>query len=39
MTIFELGAAGEFVGGIAIIVTLIYLALQVRKNHQSITCP
>ena len=37
MTIFELGALGEFVSGIAIIVTLIYLALQVRKNQQGIT--
>jgi hypothetical protein len=35
MTIFELGALGEFVGGIAIIVTLIYLAVQVRKSQQA----
>ena len=32
MTIFELGALGEFVGSIAVVVTLIYLALQIRQN-------
>jgi hypothetical protein len=28
----ELGALGEFIGSIAVIVTLIYLALQIRQN-------
>jgi hypothetical protein len=32
MTIQELGAAGELIGGIAVIFTLIYLALQIRQN-------
>ena len=32
MTIFELGALGEFVGSLAVIVTLIYLAAQIRHN-------
>lgn len=32
MTIQELGAIGELIGGIAVIVTLIYLAVQVRQN-------
>jgi hypothetical protein len=32
MTITELGALGEFVGSILTIVTLIYLATQVRQN-------
>ncbi len=32
MTIMELGALGEFVGSIAVIATLIYLALQIRQN-------
>jgi len=32
MDIMELGAIGELVGGVAVIVTLIYLALQVRHN-------
>ena len=32
MTIFELGALGEFVGSLAVIVTLMYLAAQIRHN-------
>lgn len=32
MTMQELGAIGEFVGGIAVIATLIYLALQIKQN-------
>ena len=32
MTVIELGALGEFFGSIVIIVTLIYLAIQVRQN-------
>ena len=32
MTITELGALGEFVGAIAVVVTLAYLAIQVRQN-------
>ena len=32
MTIFELGALGEFVGAIAVVGTLIYLAVQIRQN-------
>ena len=32
MTIMELGAIGEFIGSIAVLATLVYLALQVRKN-------
>ena len=32
MTIQDWGAIGELVGGVAVIVTLIYLALQVRQN-------
>lgn len=31
-TIQELGAAGEFVGAIGVVVTLIYLAYQIRQN-------
>lgn len=30
MTIMELGAIGEFIGAIAVVVTLIYLAFQLR---------
>jgi hypothetical protein len=32
MTLMELGALGEFVGSVAVFVTLIYLAVQVRQN-------
>ena len=32
MSIIELGALGEFLGSIAVVVTLIYLAIQVRQN-------
>ena len=36
MTIQELGALGELIGGAAVIATLIYLAVQVRQSTQSI---
>ena len=32
MTIFELGAVGEFVGAIGVVITLGYLAFQIRQN-------
>ena len=32
-----LGAIGEFAGGIAVIVTLFYLALQLRQNTRSLS--
>lgn len=32
MTIQEWGAIGELIGGIAVLITLIYLAIQVRQN-------
>ncbi len=32
MDIMELGAIGELVGGVAVLVTLVYLALQVRSG-------
>lgn len=35
MSIIELGALGEFVGSIAVVVTLAYLAVQVRLNSIS----
>ena len=34
MTISELGALGEFVGSLAVLLTLIYLALQVRHSRE-----
>ena len=36
MDIMELGAIGELVGGLAVLVTLVYLALQVRQNTRSV---
>ncbi len=32
MDILELGAIGELVGGVAVVVTLLYLAIQVKHN-------
>jgi len=32
MSLTELGALGEFVGAIAVVVTLVYLAIQIRQN-------
>ena len=36
MTIIELGAVGEFIGAIAVVVTLIYLAIQMRQNTNAL---
>jgi len=36
MDIMELGALGEFVGSIGVIVTLIYLATQIRQNTTAV---
>ena len=36
MTIFELGALGEFIGSIAVLATLVYLAVQLRQTKSSI---
>ena len=35
MNIMELGAIGELVGGVAVIATLIYLAVQIRQGNQA----
>ena len=35
MTLMELGALGEFVGAIAVVVTLAYLAIQIRQNTRA----
>ncbi len=35
MNIMELGAIGELVGGVAVLVTLIYLAAQVRQSARA----
>ena len=36
MNIMELGALGEFVGAVAVVVTLGYLALQVRQSKSAL---
>lgn len=36
MTIQDLGAIGEFVGAIAVVASLVYLAAQIRQNTQQI---
>ena len=35
MTVTELGAIGETVGGFAVLVTLVYLAAQLRQSNQN----
>ena len=37
MSLEDLGNIGEFVGAIAVVVSLIYLALQIRQNTRQIT--
>ena len=32
MDILELGAAGELVGGVAVVASLVYVGLQIRHN-------
>jgi len=34
MSLQDLGSLGEFIGGIAVLVTLIYLAVQLRQGNQ-----
>ncbi len=36
MTLEDLGNIGEFVGAIGVVVTLIYLAVQIRQNTKSL---
>ncbi len=36
MDIMELGAIGELVGGVAVLVTLVYLAVQVRQGRRDL---
>ena len=36
MTLTELGGLGDFIGAIAVVITLIYLAIQMRQNTASI---
>ena len=36
ISIQDLGSLGEFLGGIAVVVSLVYLALQIRQNTQHV---
>ena len=36
LTIQDLGSLGEFFGSIAVLATLVYLALQTRQNTEAI---
>ena len=36
MDIMELGAIGELVGGVAVLATLVYLAVQVREGRRDL---
>ena len=36
MTLEDLGNLGDFIGGIAVVVTLLYLAFQIRHNTASV---
>jgi hypothetical protein len=36
MDLQDIGALGEAIGGIAVIITLIYLALQIRQNTKAV---
>ena len=36
MTLNELGSLGEFISGLAVVATLIYLALQIRHNTRAV---
>ncbi len=37
MDLTQLANLGEFIGGVAVLVTLIYLALQVRQNTKAVS--
>ncbi len=36
MTLNELGSLGEFISGLAVVVTLVYLAVQIRHNTRAV---
>jgi hypothetical protein len=37
MTIQDLGSVGDMIGGVAVVASLIYLAIQIRQNTQQIS--
>lgn len=36
MTLDDLGSLGEFISGLAVVVTLVYLAIQIRHNTRAV---
>lgn len=36
MTLAELGSLGEFLGGIAVVISLIYVGLQIKQNTKAV---
>ena len=36
MSILELGALGEFIGAIAVVISLVFVGLQVRQNTKMV---
>jgi len=36
VTLIELGSLGEFISGLAVVVTLVYLAIQIRHNTRAV---
>ena len=36
MTLNDLGSLGEFISGLAVVVTLVYLAIQIRHNTRAV---
>jgi hypothetical protein len=36
MTIFEFGAIGEFAGAFGVVASVLYLALQIKRNNSSL---
>ncbi len=36
MTLSELGSLGEFIGAIAVVISLVYLSLQIRHNTRAV---
>jgi len=37
MSLQDLGSVGEFIGGLAIVISLIYVALQIRQNTRQVS--
>lgn len=38
MGLEQLGSLGEFVGSIAVLITLVYLSIQTRQTQKAVDC-